>query len=378
MPWLTKTSLSPADNAEATITSIRKKGVSFMSRKPEEQPRVSVMSVDGKPLMPTTPKKARMMMRDGLAIPRRNKLGLFYIQMVRSVGEKVQPMAMAIDPGAKYDGVAVSSHKQVEMKAMVFLPEGVPGKMDARRRLRRARRFRNTPRRPPRFNNRKKKKYWLSPTQRSKVECRLKVVRELCKIYPVQLIITEDIRFNHARSRDGKYFSTVEVGKTLTYQEYKRLANLKLVDVSSTDVWRMKFGIEKCTEKKWEQTPETHANDAVAMLMGVTECGEGAPPFYVWRRLQYVRRSLHRQNPQKGGVRHRFGGTANGVCLRKGDLVEAEKAGTVYLGWVCGLPTKATRIVGVAGADGKRVGQFNAKKVRLLARSTGFSWRKAI
>ncbi|RJX20364.1 MAG: hypothetical protein C4570_03910 [Ammonifex sp.] len=348
-----------------------------MSTKSNEQPRVPVVNVDGKPLMPTTPRKARLLIKDGLAKPQRNKLGLFYVQMTRPVGTKTQPTALAEDPGAKYDGVAVASRRQVELRAMVFLPDDVPQKMDARKNLRRARRYRKTPRRPKRFDNRKRKKYWLAPTQRSKVETRLKVVRELCKIYPIQLIVTEDVRYNHYRYRDGKYFSTVEIGKTLTYREYRKLAELKLVEVSDTDAWREKFGLFKLTTRKWEQVPETHANDAVAMLMGTTGCENNpSAPFFVWRRLRYARRSLHRQNPQRGGMRSRFGGTSNGGFLCKGDWVEAEKAGRVYRGWVCGLPTEITKLVGVADADGKRIGQFSPKKTRLLARSTGFSWKE--
>ncbi|MCL6559257.1 MAG: RRXRR domain-containing protein [Firmicutes bacterium] len=339
--------------------------------------RVPVVGVDGKPLMPTTPRKARLFVKDSLAKPRRNKLGLFYIQMLRSIGTKTQPMSLSVDPGAKYDGVAVASHRQVELKAMVFLPNDVSQKMEARRNLRRARRYRKTPRRPARFNNRRRKGYWLAPTQRSKVDARLKVVRELCRVYPIRLIVTEDVRFNHARDKNGKYFSTVEIGKTLTYREYRKLAELKLAEVSETDVWRVKFGLKKLTDRKWEQVPEMHANDAVAMLMGVTGCANNpAAPFWVWRRLRYAQRSLHRQNPRRGGARPRFGGTANGGFFRKGDWVEAEKAGKGYRGWVCGLPTGTTRLVGVADADGKRIGQFSPRKVRLLARSTEFSWKE--
>ncbi|RJX18822.1 MAG: hypothetical protein C4575_09875, partial [Desulforudis sp.] len=68
--------------------------------------------------------------------------------------------------------------------------------------------------------------------------------------------------------------------------------------------------------------------------------------------------------------------TTNGGFFRKGDWVVAEKAGKAYCGWVCGLPTETTKAIGVADADGKRVGQFSPKKVRLLARSTGFSWKE--
>ena len=43
--------------------------------------RVPVVSMEGKPLMPTTPTRARKMMRDGVAVGRFNKLGMFYVQM---------------------------------------------------------------------------------------------------------------------------------------------------------------------------------------------------------------------------------------------------------------------------------------------------------
>ena len=339
--------------------------------------RVPVVGVSGEPLMPTIPRKARLLIRDGLAKPRRNKLGLFCIQMTHPVGTRTQFMALAVDPGAKYDGVAIASHRRIELKAMAFLPDDVPKKMETRRNLRRAKRYRNTPRRPARFDNRRRKSYRLAPTQKSKVETRLKVARELCKIYPIKLIITEDVRYNHYKFRDGKYFSTVEIGKALTYREHRKLAELKLVEVSDTDAWREEFGLPKLAARKWEQIPETHANDTVAMLMGVTDC-ENNPeaPFFVWRRLRYVRRSLHRQNFQKGGKRPRFGGTTNGGFFRKGNWVVAEKAGITHRGWVCGLPTETTKAIGVADADGKRVGQFSPKKVRLLARSTGFSWKE--
>ncbi|MCW3136746.1 MAG: ATP-binding protein [Canidatus Methanoxibalbensis ujae] len=44
--------------------------------------------------------------------------------------------------------------------------------------------------------------------------------------------------------------------------------------------------------------------------------------------------------------------------------MEAEKAGKVYRGWVCGLPGKK-KVVGVMDAFGKRIGQFAVNRVRL-------------
>lgn len=178
--------------------------------------------------------------------------------------------------------------------------------------------------------------------------------------------------------RWGKHFSTVEIGKGYYYQELRKLGALVLVKGWQTELWREEAGLRK-TSRKNALTPESHANDAVAMLHGLAGFGlnEGAP-FYVLRRPEFARRSLHRQNFQKGGVRPSFGGTANGGFFRKGDYVEAEKAGKIYRGWVCGLPTEKTPLVGIMDARRKRIGQFAPSKVRLLRRSGNVLWEKII
>jgi len=73
--------------------------------------RVPVVSMEGKPLMPTKPAKARKMIRDGVAVGRFNKLGMFYVQMLIPVGDKTQDVCLAVDPGSKYDGYAVGTSK---------------------------------------------------------------------------------------------------------------------------------------------------------------------------------------------------------------------------------------------------------------------------
>ena len=340
-----------------------------------QQPRVPVVSMDGQPLMPTTPANARKMLRDGVARPRRNKLGLFYIQMLIPVGTDTQPMALALDPGGKFEGAAVASHLKVEVTGQVNLPVGVPKKNKERARLRRARRHRNCPRRPTRFNNRRHgMRYWLAPTQRSKVAARLKAVRELCRIYPVARIIVEDVKHKPSGKGD-RHFSTAEIGKRLTYEALGAMAPPTLVTAGETAAWRERFGLTKIRGPKRPQVFEAQAVDAAAMLMGVTGCGLGQPPFHVWTALRFARRSLHRQAFQKGGIRPRFGGTTNGGLFRKGDWVEVSTRKGAVRGWVCGLPTDRTRVVGVAGSNGKRIGQFVVSKVQLLARAGGFTWK---
>jgi len=337
--------------------------------------RVPVVSMEGKPLMPTTPARARKMMRDGVAVGRFNKLGIFYVQMLIPVGDKTQDVCLAVDPGSKYDGYAVGTSKGVMLKGMAKMPL-IAEKIKHRRRMRRFRRYRKW-RRPCRFDNRRRGNGWIAPSQLVKVQFRLKIIKELCKILPIKKIAVEDVAYNHYARKDGKYFSTVEIGKTMLYDEIKAIGELILFRGWQTASARKKYKIAKST-KKDIIAPESHANDAVALLCllyGRNVNSES--PFWYWQRPELVRRSLHRDKFQKGGIRPRFGGTSNGSFLRKGDFVEAEKAGKVYRGWVCGLPTERTKVVGVMDVFGKRIGQFAVSKVRLLCRRTGVMWLMA-
>jgi hypothetical protein len=61
---------------------------------------VPVVSSDGKPLMPTTNKKADKLIFKGRAIRRFNK-GLFYIKLLDRKDGYIQKIAIGIDPGSK-------------------------------------------------------------------------------------------------------------------------------------------------------------------------------------------------------------------------------------------------------------------------------------
>lgn len=332
--------------------------------------RVPVVSVEGKPLMPCKPAKARKLLRNGQAIKRWSKLGTFYIQLTRPVANKVQDMSLAIDLGAKYDGYAIASEKEVQIRGMAVLPRKVAKKMAERRRLRRARRYRNTWRRPKRLDNRQREG-WIAPSQLAKVQLRLKIAKELCKLYPIKRTLVEDVRFNHYRNRHGKYFSTAEIGKTKFYDELSELAEVLKYEGWQTAQFRKEYNIPK-SSKKDALEPESHANDAVAMLCGFYGHGlELSSPLSYWQRLELSRRSLHRQNYQRGGIRPEFGGTAKGHRLRKGDYVEAQYGSRTIRGWVVGI---ARAGIGIADEFGKRLCQAAESKVRLLCRSTGITW----
>lgn len=72
--------------------------------------------------------------------------------------------------------------------------------------------------------------------------------------------------------------------------------------------------------------------------------------------------------PSIGGIRRKYGGTVTRHGFRKGDYVQATQGTKTYRGWVSGDTEKQ---VSVSDASWKRLGQFTAKKVRLIQRSTG-------
>ncbi len=67
--------------------------------------RVPVVDSEGKPLMPCLPAKARYLIKSGEAKPKRNKLGIFYIQLAYVVEPNNQTLVVGVDPGSSYEGI---------------------------------------------------------------------------------------------------------------------------------------------------------------------------------------------------------------------------------------------------------------------------------
>jgi hypothetical protein len=287
----------------------------------EHEYRVPVVSVDGKPLMPCKPSKARKLIRGGQAVGKWSRLGVFYIQMTRDVGNETQPVVLGLDPGSKFEGIAVVSNGGVLQAGMTILPKGIAKKLEQRRMMRRARRGRKW-RRATRFNNRIRGEAWIAPSQKAKVDFRLKIIEELKKLYPITKVIAEDVRFNHYKKRWGKYFSTVEIGKKRTYDKLREwFGSLKLTDGVETAETRREYGAMKSSDKR-EKTVFSHAIDAI--VMSAKEVGLRTlriPSFFVWRRYQYPRRQLHKFQFEKGGIRRREGGSKVMGVFTKGDIV---------------------------------------------------------
>nr|MDO8080113.1 RRXRR domain-containing protein [Candidatus Freyarchaeota archaeon] len=284
--------------------------------------RVAVVGKDGEPRMPTKASRARRWIKQGKAVLKWSKLGVFYVKLTVEAGDRKQSIVLGLDPGSRFDGVAVVSKEKVLQTGMLELPKGVAKKMEQRRNMRSLRRYRKCRRRPCRFDNRRRLDGWIAPSQKSKVDFLLKVIEELGKIYPINKAVAEDVKFDHYRKRWGRFFSTVEIEKTRVHKMLDLWFHvLKLVSGEDTAELQYQYNAKKCSDKG-KRVVESHALDALVISadeVGLSELV--VPSFYVWKRYQHPQRQLYKFQFAKGGKRRRESGSRSLNGFRKGDVV---------------------------------------------------------
>jgi len=151
---------------------------------------VYIINKDSKPLMPTSPRKARLLLKEGKA--KIHKYEPFTIQLIYGSYGYRQSVTLGLDSGSKNVGLAaVTEQGKVLYLAEVELRQDIKENLATRSMMRRDRRKRKTRYRKPRFLNRKKAKGWLPPSIRSRIESHVKLVTDVTKILPVKNIVVE-------------------------------------------------------------------------------------------------------------------------------------------------------------------------------------------
>jgi len=296
--------------------------------------RVPVVDVRGIPLMPCTPPKARALLKAGQAHPKRNKLGLFYLQLTYAQEPTNQPVVVGIDPGSKFEGFSVVGTKDTVCNLMVEAPGHVKEAVATRRSMRRARRHRLW-RRPCRSQNRLRGKRRLPPSTRSRWEAKARMVRHLLQILPLSDVAVEDVQAVTRPGHGGQWntaFSPVQVGKEHLYQALKGMGLvLHLFTGIITSQLREQYGLTK-TREKAQAVFSSHAVDAWVLAAHVS--GAKTPTctrlwYGVPTRLH--RRQLHRLQAEQGGIRKPYGGTMS-LGYKRGTLVRHPKYGLCTIG----------------------------------------------
>ena len=296
--------------------------------------RVPVVDSRGVQLMPCTPPKARILLDQGKARPKRSKLGLFYIQLTYVVYPDNQPLAVGIDPGSTYEGYSVVGTQDTVLNIMSEAPTHVKKAVETRRTMRRARRFRKW-RRPIRSNNRLNGKKRLPASTRSRWEAKARMVHQLTKILPLTDAAIEDVAAVTRRGKGGKWnsnFSPVQVGKEHLYDLLGGMGlQVRLYQGYETKMLREAFGLKKTSDKS-KQSFWSHAVDAWALAADVLGTPQAnCTRLHYMKTIRLHRRQLHRLQASKGGVRKPYGGTQS-LGIKRGALVQHPRYGLCSVG----------------------------------------------
>lgn len=122
----------------------------------------------------------------------------FTIQLLYEAGNITQPISLGVDAGSKHIGLSATTEDKVLYEAEVTLRNDIVALLSTRREMRRSRRNRKTRYRKARFNNRTrtKKKGWLAPSIKQKIETHLTSIQNVTKILPISKIIVETASFD--------------------------------------------------------------------------------------------------------------------------------------------------------------------------------------
>jgi hypothetical protein len=284
--------------------------------------------------MPCRPAKARHLLKQGKAVARRCKLGLFYLQLKHEQEPDNQTVVVGVDPGSKFEGFSVVGTCDTVLNVMAEAPTHIKMAVEVRRNMRRARRFRKW-RRPARNHNRLTSSRRLPPSTRSRWEAKARIVGQLAKILPLTDVAVEDVCAPTRCGGGGHWnrsFSPVPMGKQHFYRQLEAMdLRVHLRQGWQTKELREQFGL-KNTKDKTNPCFASHAVDAWAMAAEVS--GATAPTcdslFYVIL-VRLHRRQLHAFQPAKGGVRRPYGGTRS-QGLKRGTLVVHPKHGLCRVG----------------------------------------------
>ena len=310
---------------------------------------VPVQSKEGKHLMPTHPNKAGMLIKKGLATPFWSN-GIFCIRLNYDTTDYTQDTVVGVDPGSKKEGFTVKSESHTYLNIQADAHNKVGKKIAKRRELRRGRRGRKCP-------NRKKQQHNLSNRNRipagtrARWDWKLRILDWLNKLYPVTHICVEDIKAKtiQGAKKWNQSFSPLEVGKQWFYGEIQKRWQLQTLAGHETKDIRDRLGLKKSSNKRSESF-DAHCVDSWCLAYHTIE---GDPHvdntrIFCISPISIHRRSLHRQIPQKGDVRPRYGGTTL-YGLVKNTLVKHVRYG------LCRISGFQKGKVSLTNLSGKRV-----------------------
>lgn len=173
--------------------------------------RVFVLDKRGRPLAPTTPTRARILLKKGRAAVANR--APFTIRLKDRLQEEsvAQGLQLKVDPGSRTTGLAITQEKQGGIEEVLYLAEithrgqQIKKKLQARAAYRRRRRSKLW-HRAPRFNNRKPshRRERLPPSLWSRVQNILTWAKRLSSRCPILHVAIERVRFDLQKQENLK------------------------------------------------------------------------------------------------------------------------------------------------------------------------------
>ncbi len=162
---------------------------------------VFVLDKRGKPLMPCSEKRARLLLERSRA--RVHRVVPFVIRLTDrlAVHSEFQPLLLKIEPGSKKTGFALVRKTEagaavLNLFELVHRGRQISEALAARKNFRRRRRSANLRYRSPRFHNAGRQEGWLAPSLKHRVDSTMSWVTRLSRWAHISRLASELVRFD--------------------------------------------------------------------------------------------------------------------------------------------------------------------------------------
>ncbi len=174
--------------------------------------------------MPTTPRKARLLLQAGKAqIVNRTPFTIRLLYGTRGYSQPI--ITLGIDAGYATVGFSAVSEQEELVGGELKLLGGMSERL-AERAMYRSGRRRHTRHRQPRFDNRRRPVGWLAPSIQHKLGSHLRLIERLCAVLPISRIVIEVASFDIQRLKDptieGPEYQQGEQAGFWNLREYTR------------------------------------------------------------------------------------------------------------------------------------------------------------
>ncbi|MFP3988358.1 RNA-guided endonuclease IscB [Streptomyces sp. E11-3] len=176
---------------------------------------VFVLEKHGVPLQPTTPARARKLLKSGRAVVSRHTPFVIRLKDRAAADSEIDGVEVGIDPGSKHTGIAVFTTQAGERRGRYAIQLDHRGarikkRVDQRASFRRGRRSRNLRYRAPRFLNRSRPEGWLPPSLQHRVDTSVAWAERVARWAPVRATHLESVAFDLCALSAGRPLGEAE------------------------------------------------------------------------------------------------------------------------------------------------------------------------